>query len=247
MPTGIAKSGKRKCAPRTPGVVITCEECGGLRRFMAYEIARRGLVRFCSQACRKLSTSRRSVECIECPVCHKAVVKRRARNARYCSRECGGRAQRVEGAKWKDPAQIKQYMVAYLAKNRVRLNAERYKWKRNNRDKVNAAQRKRRKGRPACGLFRGPEWIAFKATFDFTCQHCRAIEPTVRLEADHIVPIARGGSNDISNIQPLCRTCNSRKGARLESELVEHGITIRETGARAPLRGHRKTKPRSTN
>jgi hypothetical protein len=31
---------------------------------------------------------------------------------------------------------------------------------------------------------------------------------------DHIIPIARGGTNDLSNLQPMCWECNKKKGAR---------------------------------
>jgi 5-methylcytosine-specific restriction protein A len=48
------------------------------------------------------------------------------------------------------------------------------------------------------------------------CRHCRS---TALLQVDHVVPISRGGTDDIANLQILCRTCNLRKSDRLESEL----------------------------
>ena len=41
------------------------------------------------------------------------------------------------------------------------------------------------------------------------CVKCGSRE---NLEIDHVVPLARGGSNRLENLQLLCRSCNRRKG-----------------------------------
>ena len=45
-------------------------------------------------------------------------------------------------------------------------------------------------------------------------QFCAFCGSTENIHADHIVPLARGGSDCYLNIQPLCRNCNLRKGAK---------------------------------
>lgn len=56
------------------------------------------------------------------------------------------------------------------------------------------------------------EWDALCAKYDNRCLACGAKK---KLEQDHIVPISKGGSNSISNVQPLCRSCNSKKYTKI--------------------------------
>jgi 5-methylcytosine-specific restriction endonuclease McrA len=52
------------------------------------------------------------------------------------------------------------------------------------------------------------EWQELKASFNHKCAKCGE---TKLLTKDHIRPLSESGSDFISNIQPLCRSCNSRK------------------------------------
>lgn len=52
----------------------------------------------------------------------------------------------------------------------------------------------------------------------FTCSYCGRTPPEVLLEADHIIPKAAGGSDDLANLTTACATCNRGKAARLLEE-----------------------------
>lgn len=45
------------------------------------------------------------------------------------------------------------------------------------------------------------------------CARCRSRE---RLEYDHIIPIDRGGSNTVRNVELLCERCNRAKSNNIE-------------------------------
>jgi len=65
------------------------------------------------------------------------------------------------------------------------------------------------------GNYSWEEWEELKREHNYTCVICGRKEPEIKLTIDHIIPISEGGTNWISNIQPLCRSCNSRKGKGL--------------------------------
>jgi len=65
------------------------------------------------------------------------------------------------------------------------------------------------------GNFTPQEWQAIKEKYNLMCLCCKQKEPFIKLTVDHIVPLSRGGSNWISNIQPLCFSCNGRKFTKI--------------------------------
>jgi hypothetical protein len=48
-----------------------------------------------------------------------------------------------------------------------------------------------------------------------TCQYCGRRVPEVELEVDHVIPVARGGTDAFENLITSCRECNSGKSAKL--------------------------------
>lgn len=53
---------------------------------------------------------------------------------------------------------------------------------------------------------------------DNTCVYCGYRRIARSLDIDHVIPAVRGGSNDASNLQVICRPCNQRKGLQTDGE-----------------------------
>lgn len=70
--------------------------------------------------------------------------------------------------------------------------------------------------RGAIGSHTFEEWEEVKKKYNYRCAMCKGAEPFLSqkiqcLTEDHIIPIIKGGSNFIDNIQPLCHKCNCIK------------------------------------
>ncbi len=61
------------------------------------------------------------------------------------------------------------------------------------------------------GSFIALDFSKLKKLLGNHCLGCWATDK--KLTVDHIIPLSKGGTNFIYNIQPLCKSCNSKKSA----------------------------------
>ena len=69
------------------------------------------------------------------------------------------------------------------------------------------------------GSFTNQEWLQLKSIYGNCCLCCGKHESVLSspIQQDHVVPRSKGGTNWISNIQPLCEGCNGMGGKGTKS------------------------------
>lgn len=153
---------------------------------------------------------------------------------RFCSPKCQNKQWQKDNpelqrkiwrdAYWKNREEKLAYVKEYFKDNpEVNKKATKkysltLKGKLVNRKKVKA-YRARRLG--ATGSHTHEEFLGLILRFDNYCPACGSKFATVDFTEDHIVPLSCGGSDNISNIQPLCHSCNSRKRNRTKDYRAE--------------------------
>lgn len=153
---------------------------------------------------------------------------REYRRSHLSERQAADRAYRVAHREQK----LAQ-MRAYYAAHREASNAQSRTWRTSNaaarkgylrawhaanpdaRATYSSQRRARRRGAP--GTHTTQEWREKVALFAGCCIYCGEAKPLVR---DHNVPLIRGGTNDITNILPSCRSCNLRKHTKTAAEFL---------------------------
>lgn len=64
------------------------------------------------------------------------------------------------------------------------------------------------------------QWEEIKKSQDYCCAYCGKPEPEIELTRDHIIPVTKGGGLTKDNVQGLCKSCNSKKGNKIDHKGV---------------------------
>jgi len=55
----------------------------------------------------------------------------------------------------------------------------------------------------------------------YKCVYCKCSILNNNYHIDHIMPLSKGGTNELSNIQLLCPDCNLKKNNKLPEEFAQ--------------------------
>lgn len=114
---------------------------------------------------------------------------------------------------YKDPKKHHECVYTWLHKNTDKLSIYQKRYADSHRTKIKIKNHHRRdRIRSLEGKFTTQEWENLCNKYDNKCLWCGKKK---ELTVDHVLPIIKGGTGYIENIQPLCRSCNSKKGKRI--------------------------------
>lgn len=198
-----------------------CSECSTVKDitdFVGYPVTTRAECKECyakKQATRRSTPEGRAAarvasrKCCAKPEVRKVIYARR--NERYATDEDYREKQKSISRDWHNTqyAENVDYRESIIARTQ------------NRRSKV--------AGR---GKVSADEWHSILQKFDYSCAYCGATEP---LTMEHVLAIHNGGTNEVCNVVPACRRCNSSNGTKDLSDWYKQQSFYRQERLRKVL------------
>lgn len=151
-----------------------------------------------------------------CQHCAGSMLNKRPQ-AKFCARTCKDAAH-ARAWRLANPEKSERASRRWRSANQARCNERSGRWAKEHPESRRAATARRRaRKRGAPGSYTAAEWLDKLALFANLCAYCGMGGP---LTVDHKIPLTRGGSNDITNIVPACKPCNSRKFTKTAAEFL---------------------------
>lgn len=123
---------------------------------------------------------------------------------------------------YKNPDKAKAMRAAQYRADPERWKKAVQQWASENPDRVTVYRRNRKaRLKAGGGCLTIEDWQEIKTRYSHRCACCKKHDNESPLTMDHIWPLSKGGRHHKSNIQPLCRSCNARKGSKME--VLPHG------------------------
>ncbi len=111
----------------------------------------------------------------------------------------------------KNKEKVKERVTDWQRNNADKVKGYKRDWKQRNPDAVTAHKNARRAASLKGGKYTAKEW---RELCDFYGNVCLSCGTDKDITVDHVKPLSIGGTNTIDNLQPLCGSCNYRKGRK---------------------------------
>lgn len=117
-----------------------------------------------------------------------------------------------------NPEKKRRAAAKYRAANPTKIREQRRAWRKANPERVRENVRRREAQKAGVeNTFNAEEEVLLWDMYKGCCYVCREPATTV----DHVIPISKGGPNNLNNCRPACKSCNFSKGAKDVLEWLE--------------------------
>lgn len=134
-------------------------------------------------------------------------------NKRSYEKHKGERRTKARAKYAEDPSYDKGRAIIYREKNRDKVAEQSMEWRRSNPEKVRVYDRNKKLKRKGAEGSHTPEDVQKLRKYQgYKCAECKS-SIADSYHVDHIMPLSKGGTNYVSNLQILCPACNMEKHA----------------------------------